>query len=52
MTNDPVKLDSHRGTAAQKATEARRLLAEVAESDRQVRERLDELERQFRPPRA
>jgi len=47
MTNDPVSLDSHRGMAAQKATEARRLLAEVAENDRKIRERLDELERQL-----
>ena len=33
--------------AAQKATEARRLLAEVTENERQVRERLDALERQL-----
>jgi hypothetical protein len=47
MNNDPVSLDGHRGMAAQKATEARRLLAEVAENDRHIRERLDELERQL-----
>jgi len=47
MTDDPVKLDSHRGMAAQKATEARRLLAEVTENERQLRERLDALERQL-----
>jgi len=33
--------------AAQKATEARRLLAEVSENERQLRERLDALETQL-----
>ena len=47
MTHDPVNLDSHRGMAAQKATEARRLLAEVTENERQLRERLDALEKQL-----
>ncbi len=47
MTDDPVNLDSHRGMAAQKATEARRLLAEVTENERQLRERLDALEKQL-----
>lgn len=47
MTDEPVSLDGHRGMAAQKATEARRLLAEVAENDRLIRERLDALERQL-----
>jgi hypothetical protein len=30
MTDKPVKLDEHRGMAAQKATDLRRLLTEVA----------------------
>ena len=47
MSDDPVSLDNHRGMAAQKATEARRLLAEVTENERQLRERLDALERQL-----
>jgi hypothetical protein len=47
MTDDSVNLDSHRGMAAQKATEARRLLAEVTENERQLRERLDALEKQL-----
>ena len=47
MTDDPVNLDSHRGMAAQKATEARRLLAEITENERQLRERLDALEKQL-----
>jgi hypothetical protein len=47
MTHDPVDLDSHRGMAAQKATEARRLLAEVTENERQLRGRLDALEKQL-----
>jgi hypothetical protein len=47
MIDDPVSLDSHRGMAAQKATEARRLLAEVAENERHIRDRLEALERQL-----
>ena len=47
MTDNPVNLDSHRGMAAQKATEARRLLAEVTENEWQLRERLDALEKQL-----
>jgi hypothetical protein len=34
MTDKPVELDQHRGIAAQKATELRRLLAEVAANER------------------
>jgi hypothetical protein len=34
MTDKPVELDQHRGMAAQKATELRRLLAEVAVNER------------------
>ena len=47
MAHEPVNLDRHRGMAAQKATEARRLLAEVTENERQLRERLDALEMQL-----
>lgn len=46
MTDDPVDLDSHRGMAAQKSTEARRHLQEV-EADHAIRrhrqEAMDEM---------
>jgi hypothetical protein len=44
MTDKPVTLDKYRGMAAQKATEARRLLAEVQANEQTLRERQDELE--------
>jgi hypothetical protein len=44
MTDQPVNLDLHRGMAAQKATELRRLLAEVAANEQALRLRQDELE--------
>ena len=44
MTNRTIDLDQHRGMAAQKATELRRLLAEVQANDRDLRRRQDELE--------
>jgi hypothetical protein len=44
MTDKPISLDQHRGTAAQKATELRRLLAEVAADEQMLRLRQDELE--------
>jgi hypothetical protein len=44
MTDRPVNLDQHRGIAAQKATEARRLLAEIQANEQTLRERRDELE--------
>jgi hypothetical protein len=44
VTGRPVDLDRHRGMAAQKATEARRLLAEIQAHERAIRERRDELE--------
>ena len=44
MTDKTVNLDQHRGMAAQKATEARRLLAEVRANEKTLRERRDELE--------
>jgi hypothetical protein len=47
MTDKPVKLDQHRGMAAQKATELRRLLAEVAVNERTLRAAQDALEAQL-----
>ncbi len=44
MTDDPTKLDAHRGMAAQKATELRRLTADVAADQAALRIRQDELE--------
>jgi hypothetical protein len=44
MTDRTIDLDQHRGMAAQKATELRRLLAEVQANDRNLRRRQDELE--------
>lgn len=47
MTDRTITLDSHRGMAAQKATEVRRLLAEVEANQNALRERQDELEAQL-----
>jgi hypothetical protein len=47
MTDRPVTLDRHRGMAAQKATEVRRLLAEVADDQDALRQRQEELETQL-----
>jgi hypothetical protein len=47
MTEGPVPLDRHRGMAAQKATEIRRLLAEVSANEEMLRLRQDELEAQL-----
>jgi hypothetical protein len=44
MTGKPIDLDRHRGMAAQKATELRRLMAEVQANERALRLRQDELE--------
>jgi hypothetical protein len=44
MTDRPVDLDHYRGMAAQKATEARRLLAEVRANEKTLHERRHELE--------
>ena len=44
MTDKPVDLDEHRGMAAQKATNFRRLLAEVDANEQALRLRQDELE--------
>ncbi|HEX4411174.1 MAG TPA: hypothetical protein VH206_20580 [Xanthobacteraceae bacterium] len=47
MTEKTVDLDQHRGMAAQKATDLRRLLAEVAANERTLRATQDELEAQL-----
>jgi hypothetical protein len=47
MTDNPVELDQHRGMAAQKATDLRRLLAEVATNERALRATQEELEAQL-----
>ena len=44
MTEMTIDLDEHRGMAAQKATELRRLLSEVAANETALRLRQDELE--------
>lgn len=44
MTDKTIDLDQHRGMAAQKATELRRQLSEVAANESALRLRLDELE--------
>lgn len=47
MTDKTIELDQHRGMAAQKATELRRLLADVEANERALRRRQDELETQL-----
>ncbi len=44
MTNKTIDLDQHRGMAAQKATNLRRLLADVEADQLQLLRRQDELE--------
>jgi hypothetical protein len=44
MTGVPVDLDKHRGMAAQKATEIRRLLKEIQADQAAMRARQEELE--------
>ena len=44
MTDQAIELDGHRGMMAQKATELRRLLAEVEADERALQRRQDELE--------
>jgi hypothetical protein len=44
MTDNSIDLDQHRGMAAQKATDLRRLLAEVEANEKALRVRQDELE--------
>lgn len=47
MTDDSIDLDQHRGMAAQKATNIRRLVSEVEANQRDLRLRQDELESQL-----
>jgi hypothetical protein len=47
MTDKTIDLDMHRGMAAQKATELRRLLADVEANEKALRLRQDELESQL-----
>ena len=47
MTDEPITLDGRRGMAAQKATEVRRLLAEVEANEQSLRVRQEELETQL-----
>jgi hypothetical protein len=47
MTDKAVDLDRHRGMAAQKATELRRLVAEVVANEQALRETQEELEAQL-----
>ena len=44
MSETPIDLDSHRGMAAQKATDIRRVLAEVEANAKLLRERQGALE--------
>ena len=44
MTEKPIELDQHRGMGAQKATELRRLLADVDADAKALRLRQEELE--------
>jgi hypothetical protein len=44
MTEKTIDLDQHRGMAAQKATDLRRLLSDVEANERSLRLRQDELE--------
>jgi len=44
VTDHSIDLDQHRGMAAQKATELRRLLADVEANEKALRVRQDELE--------
>jgi hypothetical protein len=44
MTEKTIDLDQHRGIAAQKATDLRRLLADVEANEKALRRRQEELE--------
>src|SRR4051794_904841 len=46
-TDDPVTLDSHRGMTAQKATDIRRLSAEVQANEEDLQTRQGDLEEQL-----
>jgi len=45
MADKPIALDEHRGLAAQRATDIRRRLAEVAADQAALRQRREELEK-------
>jgi hypothetical protein len=47
MTDKTIELDQHRGMAAQKATELRRLLADVETNEQTLRDRRNRLEAQL-----
>jgi hypothetical protein len=47
VTDEPLDLDKHRGMAAQKATDIRRILADVESNARNLRERQGVLESQL-----
>jgi hypothetical protein len=47
MTDSSIDLDKHRGMAAQKATELRRLLSDVEANEKSLRQRHAELEEQL-----
>src|SRR6185436_15283334 len=47
MTDEPLDLDKHRGMAAQKATDLRRVLADVENNARELRDRQAHLENQL-----
>jgi hypothetical protein len=47
MSDRTIDLDQHRGMAAQKATDQRRLLAEVEANEHSLRVQRDELETQL-----
>ena len=47
MTDEPLDLDKHRGMAAQKATRLRRVLAEIENNARELRDRQATLENEL-----
>jgi hypothetical protein len=47
MTDTPIELDNHRGMAAQKATDIRRVLAEVEVNAKSLRDKQSLLEAQI-----
>jgi len=47
MTDHPIQLDEHRGMAAQKATDIRRMVTEVEANAKALRLRQEELEIQL-----
>ena len=50
MTDEPLDLDKHRGMAAQKATELRRVLAEVENHAKELRDRQAVVENHMSAP--